>query len=152
MCNSHLVDEPNNFSVNHCWPVEVWHGDGDIMSVVWQVVGVVFQFATVTVVCRCCVSVRNGYCCVPVALAEGLDIRLSTVVRSIRHSQTGQQPFFAIAAPMHVIQWSVEGQRSPGLLVMCQLSCHVVCPCYYDNILVVVQVGTCICLDECCCC
>ena len=41
MCNSRLVDEPNNFSVNHCCPVEVWHGDGD-MSVVWQVVGVVF--------------------------------------------------------------------------------------------------------------
>jgi len=34
-------------------------------------------------------SVRNGYSCVPVALSENLDIKLSTAVRQIRYSHTG---------------------------------------------------------------
>lgn len=34
-------------------------------------------------------TVRNGYSCVPVALAEGLDIRLNTAVKQIRHGSTG---------------------------------------------------------------
>ena len=34
-------------------------------------------------------TVRNGYSCVPVALSEGLDIKLNTAVRQIRYSQTG---------------------------------------------------------------
>ncbi len=32
---------------------------------------------------------RNGYSCVPVALSEGLDIRLNTAVRQVRYTQTG---------------------------------------------------------------
>ncbi|XP_025088904.1 lysine-specific histone demethylase 1A-like isoform X3 [Pomacea canaliculata] len=34
-------------------------------------------------------TVRNGYSCVPVALSEGLDIRLNTIVRQIKHTATG---------------------------------------------------------------
>ena len=34
-------------------------------------------------------TVRNGYSCVPVALAEGLDIKLNTAVRQIRYGQSG---------------------------------------------------------------
>ena len=34
-------------------------------------------------------TVRNGYSCVPVALADGLDIKLNTAVRQIRYTQNG---------------------------------------------------------------
>ncbi|KAK5650233.1 hypothetical protein RI129_001262 [Pyrocoelia pectoralis] len=34
-------------------------------------------------------TVRNGYSCVPVALAEGLDIKLNASVRKVEYSQTG---------------------------------------------------------------
>jgi len=34
-------------------------------------------------------TVRNGYSCVPVALSEGLDIKLNTAVRQIKHSNKG---------------------------------------------------------------
>ncbi len=34
-------------------------------------------------------TVRNGYSCVPVALSEGLDIKLNTAVRQIKYSQSG---------------------------------------------------------------
>ena len=34
-------------------------------------------------------TVRNGYSCVPVALSEGLDIKLNTAVRQIRYTQGG---------------------------------------------------------------
>ena len=34
-------------------------------------------------------TVRNGYSCVPVALSEGLDIKLNTVVKQIKYSSSG---------------------------------------------------------------
>jgi len=34
-------------------------------------------------------TVRNGYSCVPVALSEGLDIKLNTAVRQVRYSGAG---------------------------------------------------------------
>ncbi|XP_049768258.1 lysine-specific histone demethylase 1A isoform X2 [Schistocerca cancellata] len=34
-------------------------------------------------------TVRNGYSCVPVALSEGLDIKLKTAVRHVRYTTTG---------------------------------------------------------------
>lgn len=34
-------------------------------------------------------SVRNGYSCVPVALSEGLDIRLNTAARAVRYGPNG---------------------------------------------------------------
>jgi hypothetical protein len=34
-------------------------------------------------------TVRNGYSCVPVALSDGLDIKLNTAVRQIRYGQNG---------------------------------------------------------------
>uniref|UniRef100_A0ABD2W4W9 Amine oxidase domain-containing protein n=1 Tax=Trichogramma kaykai TaxID=54128 RepID=A0ABD2W4W9_9HYME len=38
-------------------------------------------------------NVRNGYSCVPVALSEGLDIRLETAVRSVRYSTDGVEVY-----------------------------------------------------------
>ncbi|KAG9492755.1 hypothetical protein GDO78_000971 [Eleutherodactylus coqui] len=35
-------------------------------------------------------TVRNGYSCVPVALAEGLDIKLNTAVRQVRYTASGR--------------------------------------------------------------
>lgn len=35
-------------------------------------------------------TVRNGYSCLPAALAEGLDIRLNTAVRHVRYNRTGE--------------------------------------------------------------
>lgn len=34
-------------------------------------------------------AVRNGYSCVPVALAEGLDIKLNTAVKQITYGPNG---------------------------------------------------------------
>ena len=34
-------------------------------------------------------TVRNGYSCVPVALSEGLDIKLNTAVRQVRYTASG---------------------------------------------------------------
>ncbi|XP_071495528.1 lysine-specific histone demethylase 1A-like [Diadema antillarum] len=45
-------------------------------------------------------TVRNGYSCVPVALSEGLDIKLNTVVRQIKHTSTG----------VEVVTQSIKGQ------------------------------------------
>jgi lysine-specific histone demethylase 1 len=36
------------------------------------------------------VTVRNGYACLPAALAEDLDIRLNTAVRQIRYNRSGR--------------------------------------------------------------
>ena len=35
-------------------------------------------------------TVRNGYSCLPAALAEGLDIRLNTAVTHVRYNKTGE--------------------------------------------------------------
>lgn len=35
------------------------------------------------------VSVRNGYSCVPVALAEGLDIKLNAAVKRVEYNNRG---------------------------------------------------------------
>lgn len=35
-------------------------------------------------------TVRNGYSCLPGALAEGLDIRLNTAVRRVQYNRTGK--------------------------------------------------------------
>lgn len=42
-------------------------------------------------------TVRNGYSCLPKALAEGLDIRLNTAVRNVRYNRTGNSDFFFFA-------------------------------------------------------
>ena len=36
------------------------------------------------------ISVRNGYSCVPVALSEGLDIKLNTAVRKVVYTPSGK--------------------------------------------------------------
>ena len=36
------------------------------------------------------VTVSNGFSCVPAALAEGLDIRLNTVVRNVKYTRQGK--------------------------------------------------------------
>lgn len=45
-------------------------------------------------------TVRNGYSCVPVALAEGLDIKLNTAVRQVRYTASGRcsEPLMSHAA------------------------------------------------------
>lgn len=40
-------------------------------------------------------TVRNGYSCVPVALSEGLDIRLNTAARAVRYSTSGVEVWAA---------------------------------------------------------
>lgn len=40
-------------------------------------------------------AVRNGYSCVPVALSEGLDIRLNTAARAVRYSTSGVEVWAA---------------------------------------------------------
>ena len=34
-------------------------------------------------------TVSNGFSCIPAALAEGLDIRLNTAVRNVKHTRQG---------------------------------------------------------------
>lgn len=41
-------------------------------------------------------TVRNGYSCLPKALAEGLDIRLNTAVRHVRYNRTGNSDLFCL--------------------------------------------------------
>lgn len=47
----------------------------------WKFHSIIFRLLLLTV--------RNGYSCVPVALAEGLDIKLNTAVRKCNYSATG---------------------------------------------------------------
>lgn len=47
----------------------------------WKFHSIIFRLLYLTV--------RNGYSCVPVALAEGLDIKLNTAVRKCNYSATG---------------------------------------------------------------
>lgn len=44
-------------------------------------------------------TVRNGYSCLPAALAEGLDIRLNTAVRHVRYNRTGKQNLTSFSRP-----------------------------------------------------
>lgn len=46
-------------------------------------------------------AVRNGYSCVPVALSEGLDIRLNTAVRAVRYGQNGVEVWAAPSRSPH---------------------------------------------------
>lgn len=40
-------------------------------------------------ICYICFAVRNGYSCVPVSLAEGLDIKLNAAVKKVEYNQRG---------------------------------------------------------------
>ncbi|KAK3923068.1 Lysine-specific histone demethylase 1A [Frankliniella fusca] len=46
-------------------------------------------FSDFVTLCSALLAVRNGYSCVPVALSEGLDIKLNTAVRHIRYNANG---------------------------------------------------------------
>ncbi|XP_011297565.1 lysine-specific histone demethylase 1A [Fopius arisanus] len=46
-------------------------------------------------------TVRNGYSCVPVALSEGLDIRLNTAVRAVRYGVSGVEVWAAPSRSSH---------------------------------------------------
>ncbi|XP_048512486.1 lysine-specific histone demethylase 1A isoform X2 [Athalia rosae] len=46
-------------------------------------------------------TVRNGYSCVPVALSEGLDIRLNTAVRAVRYGPNGVEVWAAPSRSPH---------------------------------------------------
>lgn len=60
-------------------------------------------------------TVRNGYSCLPVALCEGLDIRLSTAVKTIQYDGSG--------ARVHTVDR--DGKSAPAMLqadvVLCTL-------------------------------
>lgn len=45
--------------------------------------------------------VRNGYSCVPVALSEGLDIRLNTAARAVRYGVNGVEVWAAPSRSLH---------------------------------------------------
>lgn len=45
--------------------------------------------------------VRNGYSCVPVALSEGLDIRLNTAARAVRYGPNGVEVWAAPSRSPH---------------------------------------------------
>ena len=49
-------------------------------------------------------TVRNGYSCVPVALAEGLDIKLNTAVRQVRYTASGRNTLL----PATGARWALE--------------------------------------------
>jgi len=46
-------------------------------------------------------AVRNGYSCVPVALSEGLDIRLNTAARAVRYGPNGVEVWAAPSRSPH---------------------------------------------------
>ncbi|XP_025985884.1 lysine-specific histone demethylase 1A [Solenopsis invicta] len=46
-------------------------------------------------------TVRNGYSCVPVALSEGLDIRLNTATRAVRYGPNGVEVWAAPSRSPH---------------------------------------------------
>ncbi|XP_039288955.1 lysine-specific histone demethylase 1A, partial [Nilaparvata lugens] len=48
-----------------------------------------------------CKQVRNGYSCVPVALSEGLDIKLNQAVRQIRYHSKGVEVLVSSARNFH---------------------------------------------------
>lgn len=59
---------------------------------IWYIVANVFRLAIFDSAWKFTLfylTVRNGYSCVPVALAEGLDIKLNTAVRKCNYSATG---------------------------------------------------------------
>jgi len=49
----------------------------------------------------CYLAVRNGYSCVPVALSEGLDIRLNIAVRAVRYNTNGVEVWAAPSRSPH---------------------------------------------------
>ncbi|XP_053598133.1 lysine-specific histone demethylase 1A [Microplitis demolitor] len=59
-------------------------------------------------------TVRNGYSCVPVALSEGLDIRLNTAVRIVRYNDTGVEVW---AAPSRSPHTNVTVHKADAVLV-----------------------------------
>ena len=63
----------------------------------------------------CCsvLPVRNGYSCVPLALSEGLDIRLNTAVRQVRVTAQGEFTCdFGIAQLLGIHVLSCQYNRS----------------------------------------
>ena len=62
----------------------------------------------------CFVSVRNGYSCVPVALSEGLDIRLNTAARVVRYTANGVEIW---AAPSRSPQSNHTTYKADAVLV-----------------------------------
>ncbi|XP_043481317.1 lysine-specific histone demethylase 1A [Leptopilina heterotoma] len=59
-------------------------------------------------------TVRNGYSCVPVALSEGLDIRLNTAARAVRYGPNGVEVW---AAPARSPQSSHTVYKADAVLV-----------------------------------
>lgn len=47
-------------------------------------------------------KVRNGYSCLPIALSEGLNIKLSTAVKKIKYTEKGKLRYHVEAKPKEV--------------------------------------------------
>ncbi|XP_050424955.1 lysine-specific histone demethylase 1A [Adelges cooleyi] len=60
-------------------------------------------------------TVRNGYSCVPVALAEGLDIKLNTAVKQITYGLNG------VEVSTYNPRSNASGQTYKGDIVLCTL-------------------------------
>ncbi|XP_014771252.1 lysine-specific histone demethylase 1A isoform X1 [Octopus bimaculoides] len=73
-------------------------------------------------------TVRNGYSCVPVALAEGLDIKLNTAVRQIRYSATGVE-----VTTTNARNSSSNSMTFKGDAVLCTLPLGVLKDCVRGN-------------------
>lgn len=68
-------------------------------------------------------TVRNGYSCVPVALAEGLDIKLNTAVRQVRYTASGK------CSELHYgfsYYWSHVQCLSNNYSFVCSPGCEVI--------------------------
>lgn len=64
-------------------------------------------------------TVRNGYSCVPVALAEGLDIKLNTAVRQVRYTASGMRTPSVLFLFKHL-------RNAVFITVVCSAGCEVI--------------------------
>ncbi|EHH14433.1 hypothetical protein EGK_00357 [Macaca mulatta] len=78
-------------------------------------------------------TVRNGYSCVPVALAEGLDIKLNTAVRQVRYTASGMSLLYkrspvyregSVGMTIKDSEVDYEG-LNPGTYYLCGLRCVI---------------------------
>ncbi|XP_052087644.1 lysine-specific histone demethylase 1A-like [Mytilus californianus] len=78
-------------------------------------------------------TVRNGYSCVPVALSEGLDIKLNTAVRKVVYTPSGVEVTVSNAKN------NTNSQTLKGDAVLCTLPLGVLKECLRGNSLNSVQ-------------
>ncbi|KYN31338.1 Lysine-specific histone demethylase 1A [Trachymyrmex septentrionalis] len=89
--------------------------------------------------------VRNGYSCVPVALSEGLDIRLNIAARAVRYGPNGVEVWASPARSLHTNHTIYKADAvlvtlplgvlktsaPPSGVCICACVCVCVCVCIY---------------------